>query len=120
MFTLILVTSGSYGSFVNILLSSFVSGMVGWIIWMLIGMINMPRHSQLRLKHMLSGGCFTLLLFNNVNHPFLNILFQTLSQGTGLPITQINGPVMFMFGVILGFIIYIFNSENEYKRQPDA
>ena len=116
LFSLILVSSGSYGSFIDILMSSVISGIGGWLIWMLVSLVRLPSESLLRLQHMLSGGSFSLLLLSNINHPTLNSFFNTMAQLSGFPSSKISGPIMFLTGVLLGLVMYIFNSDNNNAR----
>ncbi|WP_416305299.1 hypothetical protein [Neptunicella sp. SCSIO 80796] len=113
---LLFILTGSYGSFIDILMSSVVSGAAGWLVWFLVRFIRLAHNKRLRLQHMLSGGVFTLLLLSNTHHPAIESVFYRVAENWQVSVAMIQNPMSFLSGTLLGLALYLFNSEIKTER----
>ncbi|MBC3764657.1 hypothetical protein [Neptunicella marina] len=104
---IIFILTGSYGSFSDILMSCTMSGLISWLLWVSIRLLNDNNVNIKRLQYMLSSGCYSLLLIANNHHPAIEGLHQQLSVQIGINIVSVQNVCAFLIGAIIGLTVYL-------------
>ncbi|WP_438862665.1 hypothetical protein [Neptunicella sp.] len=107
---ILFILTGAYGSLLSILLTSVTSAGVAWMVWVLIKSFKISRIGSSRLRYILSGGLFSLLLLSNIHHPVIEQYFVNLAELIDVPARMLQNPLAFILGALLGLMIYLFNS----------
>lgn len=106
---IIFILTGSYGSFADILLSCTLSGLISWMLWVVIKLLDNNNPNIKRLRYLLSSGCYSLLLIANNHHPAIERFHQQLSMQIGLNIVSVQNISAFLTGAMIGLVVYLIS-----------